>query len=252
MTIYLYSECSVKDVNTIDLLQQLRRYPVFDLATFASVSELEPPSASSRLSRLVGKGYVNRLWRDAYTVGQDPLLVATHLAFPSYVSLWYAISHHGMTLQVPHQISVLTTMRTFRSAVDFNGTRIQFITILPEHLFGFEKLVIKGIEVFMATPEKAIVDAVLLRRISIGEVFSIMKDNIDRLDVSTIVDHVKLVGNGALAKRMGYLLAELGHDIHAQVKDMVYPTVVPLDTGLPGEGRVDRRWGLVDNVGVRT
>ena len=239
-------------MNTIDLLETMKRYPVFDLATFASITGLEPPSARTRLSRMVGQGRIMRLWRDAYTVHRDPLLVASHLAFPSYISLWYALSYHGMTLQVPHEISVLTSMRTFRTAIDFMGTRIAFIRISAQHLFGFEKLVVKDMEVFMATPEKALVDAVLLRRISTSEVFSIMEENLDVLEVPKMVDYVQTAGSGALAKRMGYMLAVLGHDAFGQLEDLVYPTAVPLEPAASREGLVDNRWGLLDNVGVGT
>lgn len=241
-----------RDVNTIDLLERLKRYPIFDLATFASIAGLEPPSARTRLSRMVDQGRAVRLWRDAYTVHRDPLLVASRLAFPSYISLWYALSHHGMTLQVPHEITVLTTMRTFRTGIDFMGSRITFTRISAQHLFGFEKLVVKGMEVFMATPEKALVDAVLLRRISISEVFSMMEENLDVLDVPMMVDHVRRAGSGALAKRMGYMLAVLGHDVYGVLGELVYPTVVPLEPASSREGRVDSKWGLLDNVGVGT
>lgn len=237
-------------MNTIDLLDRLKRYPVYDRATFASVAGLEPPSASARLSRLVSNGRTVRLWRDAYTVHRDPLLVASHLAFPFYISLWYALSHHGYTLQVPHEISVLTTMRTFRTAIEFGGMRISFVLIASRHLFGFEKLVIGGLEIFMATPEKALVDAVLLRRISPREVFSIMGDNTGTLDVAKVVEYVRSAGSGTLAKRMGYMLTALGHDVHGRLDDLVYPTVVPLDTARPLEGSVNGEWGLIDNVGL--
>ncbi len=237
-------------VNTIDLLDRLKRYPVYDRATFASVAGLEPPSASARLSRLVRDGRIERLWRDAYTVHRDPLLVATHLAFPSYISLWYALSHHGFTLQVPHEISVLTTARTFRSSIEFQGMRISLTIISPSNLFGYQKLVLGELEVSMATPEKALVDAVLLRSISPSEVFSIMEDNADTIDVTRVVSYVRRAGSGTLAKRMGYMLSALGHDVHGQLDDLVYPTVVSLDTTRPPEGTTDGKWGLIDNVGL--
>ena len=237
-------------MRTIDLLKALERYPVFDRETFASLAGLEPPSASARLSRLVRDGHIERLWRDIYTVLDDPLLVATHLAFPSYISLWYALSHHGLTLQVPHEMSVLTTMRTNRSSIEFEGMRISFTTIPTRYLFGYQKLVVGGHEVFMATPEKALVDSVLLRRISPSEVFSIMEGNAASIDVARIVGYVRDAGSGSLAKRMGYMLGALGHDVFGELGDLVYPTVVPLDTTLPPRGRIDERWGLLDNAGL--
>lgn len=239
-------------MRTINLLQRLRRYPVFDRETFSSLAGLEPPSASSRLSRLVRDGQIERLWKDAYTVHSDPLLVATHLAFPSYISLWYALGYHGLTHQVSHEISVLTSMRTFRPLIEFQGMRISFTTISPHLLFGYHKLAVGELEVFMATPEKALVDAVLLRRISPSEVFSIMEDNVDTLDFPQLVEYVQEVGSGTLAKRIGYMLTLLGHEVYGQLCDLVYPTLVPLDTTLPPKGRTDDRWKLLDNAGLMT
>ena len=237
-------------MKTIDLLQRLHMYPVFDRETFALAADLEPPSASARLSRLVGEGRVVRLWRDTYTVQDDPLQVATHLVFPGYISLWYALSHHGWTLQVPHEISVLSTARTYRRSIEFKGYRISFTTIPRKLLFGYRKVTIGGSEVFMATPEKAVVDAVSLKRISPSEVFDILSDNLDSLDVSRLVDCVRRAGSGTVAKRLGYMLTVLDHDVVGELEDMVYPTVVPLDTTLPPEGSKDDRWGLLDNVGL--
>ena len=234
-------------MRTIDLLQRLRRYAVFDRGTFASLAGLEPPSASARLSRLVQDRRIERLWKDVYTVHRDP-----HLVFPSYISLWYALSHHGFTLQVPHEISVLTTARTFRPSIEFEGMRIAFTVISPGNLFGYQKLVLEELEVFMATPEKALVDAVLLRSISPSEVFSILEDNIDSLDVPKLVGYIKEAGSGTLAKRMGYMLTVLGQEVYGQLGDLVYPTVVALDTTLPSRGRTDDRWKLLDNAGLMT
>ena len=191
-----------------------------------------------------------RLWRDAYTVQNDPLQVATHLVYPAYVSLWYALSHHGWTLQVPHEISVLSTARTYRRSIDLKGYRISFITIPRRLLFGYRKVTVGGTETFVATPEKAVVDAVSLRRISPSEVFDILSDNLDSLDISRLVDFVRRAGSGTVAKRLGYMLAVLDHDVMGDIEDMVYPTVVPLDTTLPPEGSKDDRWGLLDNVGL--
>jgi predicted transcriptional regulator of viral defense system len=237
-------------VKTIDLLDRLRRYPVFDRETFAMLADLEPPSASSRLSRLVDEDRVVRLWRDTYTVLDDPLRVATHLVFPGYVSLWYALSHHGWTLQVPHEISVLTTARTYRRSIEFKGVRITFTTIPSTLLFGYHKQTLGGSEVFMATPEKAVVDALALKRISPSEVFDVLASNRETMDVSRMVEYVRRTGNGSLAKRLGYMLTVLGYDVAGGMEDLIYPTIVALDTTLPRKGTIDSRWGLLDNVGL--
>jgi len=248
---YLYPSTTYDiTMNTIELLGSLGRYPVFDLATFASIANLRPDYAKVRLFRLTSRGLVRKVLRNVYTVHSDPVLVASRMVWPSYISIWYAMSHHGLTDQVPHEIQVITTRATYRRALIFMGTRISFIRVRPGHFFGYEKTLRGGHEVFMATPEKAIIDAALLRRISMSELFDILKRNIDVINVTKMVGYMARCDNTALSKRLGFMLDTLGHDAHAVLSKDMYPSLVRLDASLPDRGPVKRKWGIRDNIGV--
>jgi predicted transcriptional regulator of viral defense system len=237
-------------VDAIALLARLETHAVFDIDTLASEANLGSPSARLRALRLERRGLIQRVARNTYTVHRNPLILASRMTWPSYISLWYALNHHGLTLQVPQGIAVFTTRQTFRKQVVFHGVRISFSKISSRYMFGYGKSLVDDVEVFIATPEKALLDGLLFRRIPASELFEMMMDHAEALDIQRMVEYVRATGSGVTAKRMGYMLERLGHDVHVQLKDMVYPTLTVLDLTLPIEGKKDSRWQLIDNLSV--
>jgi predicted transcriptional regulator of viral defense system len=237
-------------VNSIDLLESLRKYPVFDAAQFASSASLDPGSAKVRLFRMKKECRIVEIHRNSYTVFRDPLIVASRIVWPSYISLWYALSHHGMTSQVPHGIAVVTTRGTFRKHLDFLGTTITFIRVPPSFLYGYDRIIVGGHEVFMAYPEKAIVDAIHLKMISASEVFEMIRGNERVLDLKRLVEFVSRSNDGDAMRRIGFMLYRMGRIHDMRLRGRLGGTAVPLDPSLPPEGPLIKRWGIIDNLGV--
>jgi len=235
-------------MNSLELIDSLGRYSVFDLATFASIAGLEHNSAKVRLFRMKERGYIFEVQRNAYTVHKDPFIVASRITWPSYISLWYALSYHGLTLQIPHQVSVMTTRAKSRSSIEFMGVDISFYNIKPDFFFGFERVLRNDMDIFIARPEKAIVDSVLFRKISISEIYDVIRENKDNLDLRLLVDYIIRCENGSLSKRIGYLLDKLGHDFHRELANNIYSTVIAFDYALPDRGEINRKWGVLDNT----
>ncbi|MEW5936614.1 MAG: type IV toxin-antitoxin system AbiEi family antitoxin [Candidatus Thermoplasmatota archaeon] len=238
-------------MNTVMVLDALRRHAVFNVGTLASLLGKERAYAKVYLHRLKERGLVFELQRNAFTLHEDPFLVASRIIWPSYISLWSALRHHDLTEQVPHVISVITTRRKSRKAIAFGNSKIVFVSVRPEHFFGFEKERIAEIEVFIADPEKALIDCVLLKRVSVSEVFEMMHENVQRLDTEKIVRYIRRARSKALAKRFGWMLERLGHDSHAELKYLTHRTRIPLDYALPAKGERDRKWGVIENMGGR-
>jgi len=237
-------------VNSIDLLESLGKYPVFDAVQFSRSSGLDPDSAKVRLFRMKRAGRIIELHRNSYTVLRDPLIVASHIVWPSYISLWYALSYHGMTSQVPHGIAVLTSRGTFRKQLDFLGTTIAFIRVPPSFFFGYDRITVGGHEVFMAYPEKAIVDAIHLKMISASEVFEMIRDNERGLKVERLVEFASRSNDGDAMRRIGFMLERMGNHYHGRLCARFDRTPVPLDPSLPAEGPFIKRWGIINNVKV--
>ena len=237
------------NIDTYDLLNRLRSYPLFTLDAVCNINKKDASYTKVYLNRLLKKGMIRRIQRGQYTVHNDPIIFSTHITWPSYISLWYALRYHNLTEQVPEKISVLTTSKKSLNRIEFMGRSIVFTTIPSTYLFGYSKIFVSGFEVFMADPEKAIVDSIALRKISLSEIFSIIESEADRLSFRLIVDHVIRTGNVAAAKRIGWMLEKIGIDESRELEEVIYRTGIPLDYSISAKGKIDPKWGVMVNIG---
>ena len=229
----------------VELLRELANQTVFSTAQFRALTGETEASARVHLMRLRRSGEVHSLWRDRFTVHDDPWLVASHIVWPSYISLWSAFRHHGMTTQVPGAVWVVTSARAHDT--DLGGREIRFVTTKPKAMFGYRKEWYRGFEVFIAEPEKAIIDALLLRRLPFWAVREALQvPRAIRRD--RLVGMARRTGNGAVAKRVGYLLEESGYGALDRLRDLVHRDWTLLDWAMPASGRRDARWRLVVNA----
>ena len=237
-------------VETFHVLKRLESYPTFDVDSIANIIGADAGYARLYLHRLDKRGLVQKIQRNVYTVQKDPLVIASRIIWPSYISLWSALRYHDLTEQLPNEISVLTTTAKSRMTISTMNSTIVFHRIKPEYFFGFSKVLIGGFEVFMAEPEKAIIDAVLLRKASFSEVYSIMQENRDMISQDKLVEYILVTGNGATAKRFGWALDKLGYAAAKKLRPMAYKTLILLDYSRPSSGRKDDKWGIIDNIAV--
>ena len=236
-------------MEALKVLKRLEEYPTFNVTTIASIIGKDAAYAKVYLNRLKNKGIVQQLQRNVYTVQDDPLVIASHVVWPSYISLWAALRYHNLTEQIPNKISVVTTRAKNRRSISTKNTMIIFERIRPSCFFGFSKIRIRDFEIFMAEPEKALIDAILLKRISTTEVYSMLKVNLNAVSVERIVNYVKRTQHRSLAKRFGWMLNSLGYKTAEELEKMTYKTMIPLDYSRPVSGREDKKWGIIVNIG---
>jgi predicted transcriptional regulator of viral defense system len=187
-----------------------------------------------------------------YTLHNDPLIIASRIIWPSYISLWTALRYHNLTEQTPQLISVVTTRSKQKQQFSFQNTAIVFERIKPRYFFGFLKTRINGFEVFIAEPEKALIDAVLLKKISATEIYFILQENLKNLSIKKLIEYIARTQNAAVAKRFGWMLDALGCTPVKKLEKLTYKTVIPLDYARPAQGRKDARWGVMVNIGERS
>lgn len=117
-----------------------------------------------QLDRWVKSGRLLQLRRGVYAVAPPyqaepphPFLVANHLQKPSYVSLQSALSHYGM---IPEFVPVTTSVTTGRpEELQTPLGRFVFRHIKKTAFFGYTQTEIsRGQPVFLALPEKALLD----------------------------------------------------------------------------------------------
>ena len=144
--------------------QQIHR-DVFDYQQLvACLRDLSKPR--DKIGRLLAKGEIVRVKKGLYTFGEiyrrEPVsreLLANLIYGPSYVSLDYALSYHGM---IPERVETVTSVTTGRSR-EFDTPFGAFsYRRLSEDRYAVGAILEQGAEVsfLIASPEKALADKV--------------------------------------------------------------------------------------------
>jgi predicted transcriptional regulator of viral defense system len=159
-------------MRTIDALGELQKLGRPIIQTREAIARLDtsPVRVSQILRALEDAGLISRLRHGLWLLKPDvdPFVLPPYLTapFPAYVSLWSALSRHGMIEQIPRQIFVASLDRP-RKIKTTRGT-FSIHHLAPEVFGGFTGSSETG---YIATPEKALFDTVYLRAARRGPVF---------------------------------------------------------------------------------
>lgn len=110
------------------------------------------------LSRLVKKKLATRILKGTISFIDDSFVVATQLVEPSYISLNSALLFHEIIQQVPKAIECVTSKKSLR----YDNLGITYHKIPRNLLFGYKRHNRSNSYVFVAEPEKAIIDGIYL------------------------------------------------------------------------------------------
>ena len=147
--------------STIEILKQLP--PLFRKVEVEKWTHHAPIF----LSRAVRKGLVHHLSRNCYVntfLKGWPSVeeVGCFLRPPAYVSGEWALHKHGLLLQVPQTCTIITLHGSVGKghSLNYQGITLEFSRILPKLFLGFKR----ERHYDLATPEKALLDLLYLRR----------------------------------------------------------------------------------------
>ncbi len=233
-----------------ELLRELERYAVFGNKKVRELTGKDSAYTKLAVYRWKKEGLIREIERDKYTVHDDPFIIASNLTWPAYISCWAAIRHHNLTEQLPTTIHVVTTRSRKQREIFFGNTRIVFIKTKPSRFFGLEKIQRNEFQIFVAEPEKALVDSALFRQISFSEITEIVRQNLKAIDTKKLINYLLKISDGALVKRFGYLLEKLGVGAYEKLGKFVGDSYTKLDYAMPVEGKKIVRWMVIDNVGL--
>jgi predicted transcriptional regulator of viral defense system len=216
--------------------------------------------------RLVEKGWLERVRpglfqlipadRGREGIGDtNPLSTGALLVAPYFYSFATACTHHGLTEQVFAEAYLACTAN--RRPVTIRGTRYVFAHVPERHFFGFDKADVLGSSVLMATPERALLDALDRPRFAGGirEVARIVANGAKRISWEKVLDLATRWHESAIVQRLGYFLdlhhVDLPPHVRAALRALVAPTSkvhlgprVEWGTG----GRLVHPWGIIENV----
>lgn len=198
-----------------EILKILKRKPTFNLQEMERILESSKGYSKIALNRLIKRGEIKRIKKNSYTSLDDIFVIATNIYYPSYLSFWSASSYKGHTEQILNTIQIATTKRI--KPLFFQNYKIEFIKI--NNLFGYEKMKTNNGEIFIATDEKLLIDAIENQK-SMGnfdEVEKIVANS--KINAKTITSFLKRNKNNSTIKRTGYLLEKIkGIDLFKEFK----------------------------------
>jgi predicted transcriptional regulator of viral defense system len=213
-------------------------------------------------SRLTEKGWLDRLFPGTYliiplTAGEDAVytaheyLIAAHVAEPMYIGYYSALSHHGLTEQVPRTVYVVTPTRA--QSREIHGVPYRVTTVTEQKFFGCEPTSVEGTTVQVSDLEKTLVDCADHPEFCGGlrELATAMRTADDRgCDWDTVGEYLERLHNGAATKRIVYLADQLDIDIPAREELVTSFTsgYSLLDPTQPETGSTDSTYRLRINI----
>jgi predicted transcriptional regulator of viral defense system len=137
----------------------------FGYEDIARALKISPASARVSASRYVRLGLLMRLKRNIYvpkerwqtTSREERFTLANLGQTPSYISLMTALDYHEITTQVQRGIVESVAVKRTKE-ISLNGNVFRYTKVSRASYFGF----IRQQQFFIATPEKALLDAIYL------------------------------------------------------------------------------------------
>ena len=181
----------------------------FGFEDIARALEISPASAKVTASRYTKQGILLRMkrnmyvFRDAWNIAGrgEKLLLANMGQVPSYISLMTALDYYEITTQVQRDFFESVALKRSKE-IHMNGSVFRYVKIAGNLYNAFKK----ERDLFIATPEKALLDAFYLMsygRYSL-DLSSLDKTKLDRIEIERLSRQFPLKTKKRL-KKNGYL-----------------------------------------------
>jgi predicted transcriptional regulator of viral defense system len=214
--------------------------------------------AAKTLSRWEHQGWLRRVRRGVYApvpldtlareqVLADPWILVPRLFDPAYIAGWSAAEHWELTEQIFRSVCVVTGRTVRPREQTLQGVPFLFRHLAPEKIFGTRAIWRDGTKVQVSDPHRTIVD--MLDEPSIGggirhadDCLGVYLDRPD-VDIAQVIAYADRLGNGAVFKRLGFLLGRRGSDERwlAGCAERLTEGNAKLDPAVPCP-RLVRRW----------
>jgi len=189
----------VKLVNQIIFASKIKEKNlfIFSANNIRAIFGVSRVASSALLHRYKKRGFIAQIKKGLYVL-QDFLppdaYVANNLYNPSYISLEFALSYHGVIPETVYEITSVTTKATRR--FEALGKIFSYRKIKKPAFMGYEIQKQQGMGFYIADPEKAFVDANYLRLMSRQKPIS--RFNKEKINPKKALRYAKLFDNAKL------------------------------------------------------
>jgi predicted transcriptional regulator of viral defense system len=221
------------------------------------------------LHNLEGKNWIERVTQGLYqfiplsygypdrTPPANSYIVGASLVEPYYLSYYTSNSHYGFTMQVPSTIFIATTKK--RPDFEWMGNVFKFITLSKHKFFGYREENVFDTKVYMAEPEKSLVDSFDKTKYAGGieHLAGIIWRGLPRVDEEKLVRYAVKMNSHALIQRLGFVISflveqslakPLSPKLEKMLLDHLGKSVIYLDSKRPKNGKLSKKWKIINNV----
>ena len=227
----------------------------------AEILKVPRSDAAKMLSRWTKRGWLSRVRRGLYirvplesrTADiplEDPWVIADRLFSPCYIGGWTAAEYWGLTEQIFRTVVVMTSRQVRDRTPIIKGTNFLVRTISEKTLFGTKPVWRGQIKVSVSDPERTILDMLDAPKLAGGirptaDILSSYLKS-EKMNLELLISYAERLGNGAVFKRLGFLLERLAPEQKGFIKKcrtMLTKGNAKLDPALKAEQLVTR-WRL--------
>ena len=227
----------------------------------AEILGVSPVDAAKMLARWSKKGWLSRVHRGIYVPIplearttdiplEDPWVIAERLFPPCYIGGWSAAEYWNLTEQIFRTVVVMTTKKPRDRSPNIKGTNFLLRTVSEKAMFGLKSIWRGQVKVSVSNVSRTILD--MFNNPSLGggirstaDIFENYLKSENR-DIEILIEYSKQLGNGAVYKRLGFLLELFASDEQAAINEcrsQLTKGNVKLDTKLSADKLVTR-WRL--------
>lgn len=227
----------------------------------ARILNIASTDAAKMLSRWSKKGWMSRIRRGLYVSVplesrtadvplEDPWLIADRLFSPCYIGGWSAAEYFDLTEQIFSTIMVMTVQKPRDRRPSIKGTEFILRTISEKAMFGLKPVWRGQVKISVSDPTRTILD-MLIGPVFGGGIRSVKDMLYDYMrseskNLEQLIEYGKLLGNGAVFKRLGFLLEKIAPEeteIIEQCRKKLTAGNAKLDPKL-NNSRLITRWRL--------
>lgn len=222
-------------------------------------------AAAKKLARWAEDGWVRRVRRGLYigvpvdaanpsAWSENALVVASAVWSPCYFTGWTSANFWALSEQVFRTTVLKTTERVRNSSIRLLD-HDYLITHVSEGAltWGLRSEWRAETRLQFADPARTVVDILDTPKLAGGirNAADILAAYLDEHDPAVLISYADLLGNGAVFKRLGYVVETLGLDapeIVTGCRERLSAGIAALDPDGPDRGHRLMRWGLRANV----
>lgn len=193
----------------------------------AEILDMPRAGAAKLLSRWAKKGWLSRVRRGLYVPVplesrtadiplEDAWIIADKLYSPCYIGGWSAAEYWDLTEQIFRTVIVMTTERPRERKPIIKGTGFLLRTVADKAMFGLKAVWRGQVKVNVSDPTRTILDMLNDPKLAGG-----LRSTVDmfinymsseKKDLGLLIKYGDQLGNGAVFKRLGFLLEKYAED----------------------------------------